>query len=913
MLRVDEGHKALDKLVRTYGQLNLADANEAETRLKVIDEVLFTVLGWLKEDIAPEERVLEDGTTSFADYIVRTASTAFLIEAKRVGAAFSLPPKRMRLKLGGVLSEGEAGDAIRQARDYCRKKSIPFAVVTNGNTWIIFPAVRTDQVTFEESEARIFRSIDEIKARFVEFWELLSRERVLDGNLENELIGGRQADEAHRVLRQLLPEPGYRLGRNSLYEHIEPAVAEALSDESLLDNPDSLAACYVKTTERLKFDNRLQMHLRDPAPPLGHHTVRVKTRKNVGRLEERIASTGPKATPRFIVLLGPVGAGKTTFLHYTRKVSAATAIDGQIVWLMVDFKKATALDNPRTFILNELLTAIETDEEFSLGDWHESIRSAYSPLIDALRKGPLYLLSKNDPAEFEKRVAEQIGRERESVEPYTERILKHASTKWPGFLIIDNVDQLDDLDLQERIFIEAQAIARRIGFSVIMSLRESTYLRHRDRPIFDAFQFESFYIDPPNVLPVLSHRFGYAKKVLEGKSVYLRTERGISISVPDLSRFFDIVSHSILDDDAGFMLECLAGNNIRRGLSLVREFLASGHTNADRAIAAYLNDGDYKFPRHEVFKGAVLGSSKYFNDALSLIPNIYDSKLGGYSFQLLRLQLVHQMVQSTTERPSEGLLFTDLAGPLGRMGVTEHDLQSVVEDLFKRGLIRTTDGLVPRPDSSLFPTRLAGFSLRQMCREFTYAEFCCVDAVIWDNDTWDELREITDEIESAHGAAERVKLRADRIDIFFDYLARSEERWIVECRRRDLPLNWHTQIVQNEIRPVLRKNVEIAIRSAERTYGREPPVRTPVGQRAQSTDQETRHGTIVNSWHDKDYVFIRDDEGTEWFGHRTDFLTDNDWRQRDRGRQCAFLRGEWQGKPRATAVRVEAGNRSTGR
>jgi hypothetical protein len=438
-----------------------------------------------------------------------------------------------------------------------------------------------------------------------------------------------------------------------------------------------------------------------------------------------------------------------------------------------------------------------------------------------------------------------------------------------------------------------------------MSLRESTYLRHRERPVFDAFQFDSFYIDPPNVLPVLSHRFGYAKKVLEGKAVSLKTERGMSISVPDLSRFFDVVSHSLLDDDAGFMLECLAGNNVRRGLSLVREFLASGHTNADRAIAAYLNEGDYKFPRHEVFKGAVLGASKYFNDALSPIPNVYDSKIGGYGVQLLRLQLINQLVESTNERPSDGILFSDLAGPLGRVGVNEHDLQSVIADLFNRGLIRTTDGLVPLVDSTVFATRLAGYALRQMCREFTCAEFCCLDSVILDDGTWDALREITGDIESTHSPAERVRRRVDRVGIFFEYVARSEERWIVECRRRDLPTSWLRPIVRDEIIPALKNNLDVAVRSAARTFAREGIGRSLPGQRAQSTAPETLYGVIVSSWPDKDYVFIRDDDSTEWFGHRNDFLLETEWPARERGRRCAFLRGEWKGRPRAVAIRVE--------
>jgi hypothetical protein len=54
-MKVDEGHATLTTLARTYGQLSLFDANEAETRLKVIDEVIFKVLGWHKDDVAVED------------------------------------------------------------------------------------------------------------------------------------------------------------------------------------------------------------------------------------------------------------------------------------------------------------------------------------------------------------------------------------------------------------------------------------------------------------------------------------------------------------------------------------------------------------------------------------------------------------------------------------------------------------------------------------------------------------------------------------------------------------------------------------------------------------------------------------------------------------------------------------------
>ena len=57
MTRIDDGHKAIAGLARTYGQLDLASANEAETRFKVIDDVLLKVLGQLTKNKLPMIRL----------------------------------------------------------------------------------------------------------------------------------------------------------------------------------------------------------------------------------------------------------------------------------------------------------------------------------------------------------------------------------------------------------------------------------------------------------------------------------------------------------------------------------------------------------------------------------------------------------------------------------------------------------------------------------------------------------------------------------------------------------------------------------------------------------------------------------------------------------------------------------------
>lgn len=75
----------VSELLSASRKIDFESANEAETRIKLIDKVLFDVLGWTLDDVQVEDRVSEDGSTTFADYVVRTASTAFVVEAKKAG------------------------------------------------------------------------------------------------------------------------------------------------------------------------------------------------------------------------------------------------------------------------------------------------------------------------------------------------------------------------------------------------------------------------------------------------------------------------------------------------------------------------------------------------------------------------------------------------------------------------------------------------------------------------------------------------------------------------------------------------------------------------------------------------------------------------------------------------------------
>jgi len=819
MTQIDNGHTELEKIIDRVKTQNLADANEAETRLKVINEIITQVLGWQLNDISVEERVGDAPDIMYCDYILRTAVTTILIEAKKMGATFSLPKNRKSLKLGGVLSEGDVGDTIRQARNYCREKSIPFTVVTNGNAWIIFPSIRTDEIPFSDSIARIFSSLEDIRTRFVDFWELLSRERVAEGNLDDKLLGRSEERRLSRCIRDLLAEPGFRLGRNSLYEHLEPAIAAALTDEALLQDTEALTHCYVKTSERLKYDTRLRIYLSDPRPPLGQTSSRLTDRGPSNDFTLSVAK--PVAlSPKFILLLGPVGAGKTTFLRYSRVVSAEREITGKILWLPIDFKKISMSFPLRKFIYSELLRMIEEDTEFDLGDWDKAIRPAYRDEAEKLKRGVLKPLVKQSTEDFELKLSELISKEREQIEPYVERLLRYSAAKRPLYVVFDNLDQIEDEDFQAEVFMEAQALIRRINANAIMSLRESTYLKQRARPQFDAFQYELFYLDPPSILPVLSRRFEYARRFLKGKAVDFTTESGLRVKIPNLDDFFKIIiGRSLLSARAGQMLEVLSGGDIRRGLMLVREFLSSGHTNSDRAVFIFLKDGNYQFPVHEIFKGAILGNRLHYDDRASLVPNIYDAKLGMKGIQLLRFQIIARFVDGASLPGFEGISLCELKGILGQMGASERDITVTINMLCRTRLLRTIDGLPPTVDSRLLPTRLSAYLIRTAATEFNFNECCSIDTVVFDDDNWDKMSELTRAIEAEGNRVGKMEIRIERLKVFLEYIIKIEEAWSVEASRRKLGAEWQTKPIQKANLPIIENNLQKVIISAKRYYG----------------------------------------------------------------------------------------------
>lgn len=811
------------EILRSHQQLVLSNANEASTRLKLIDRVLRDILGWSDEDISPEEHITEDGGTTYSDYILRTANTAIVVEAKKIGASFTAEPGQRRVKLSNQFLQSELGEAIVQARDYARKFGIDYAVATNGSIWAVFPAQRHDQVKFNDSTAQVFWSLqDALNDSYQEFHDLLARNSVISGSLEATLLGRVGNQTENRKLGSFFSTNARGARHNPIFPLIEEEVGTAFSDSIVLLDRDSFERCYVSAPETLKFDHKIRMNVSRRSSVVAGSVLRgmketdakvlVRKFQRSGRREIKTADSKPLA----ILLLGTVGAGKTTFLHYMRKVRISELFENaddpsSPHWLHLDFLSSPGNLSASDFIYRSLLTYINKNKHLKGANF---VKAAYQEEIDALRSGPLSMAS---PGRIDDLIADVMMEDYKKVVPYVDKLLKHATASSPFFLIIDNIDQIEDDDIQSKLFTESLAIARLLSINLVLCIRQSTFARHRNSPAIDAFDFETVQIDPPRISTVLSKRFALVKYMTHNKKGEFIAENGAKVRLEDSSLIVDLLQGSVLGTEIGNRIEVLATEDVRLALRMTREFLERGYTNPGRALDLYQRTGKYLLPKHEAFRAIILGTNTVYAEDSSAIANPFDSRLSVNQMQLLRLYLLSAIVAYATESNFRLIDGSIISESMRKIGVGDSFTQNVLVDLCKKRFIFTANHGEPTIASSFVPSRLGGHVVRELICDFTFVENVMFDTYISDPKTWQALRDFSVEIDAEREVVRRIRIRVQRARLFYNYMHLQLRQLVDESRRRGLSAQWCHDVMK-ERKNDFRKQLRRVLESAKRNY-----------------------------------------------------------------------------------------------
>jgi hypothetical protein len=197
-------------------------------------------------------------------------------------------------------------------------------------------------------------------------------------------------------------------------------------------------------------------------------------------------------------------------------------------------------------------------------------------------------------------------------------------------LIIDNADQFD-IEIQEKVFLFANALNRSALCGVFIALREGYYYKWRFRPPFNAFVSNVYHITAPPYSLVLQKRSDFTlQRIKISDKTYGYTRKGIKIEIDNqnIIEFLHGLQDSLFEDNNQKIIDFLNYStfpNIREGLRLFKLFLISGYTDVHEYILRVRFNQQEKnitIPIHEFVKSIGLYNKLYYNHEISAIPNI---------------------------------------------------------------------------------------------------------------------------------------------------------------------------------------------------------------------------------------------------------------------------------------------------
>ncbi|MBE9576854.1 hypothetical protein [Flavobacterium proteolyticum] len=778
---------------------DLENESEAQTRFDLIDRIIREILQWEHGQISVEPHTTGE-KSGYIDYLLTAGDYKIIIEAKKIGAAFPTPTKRKKLKVDGtILGTGEIKEALSQAESYAKNKNADVVVVTNGSCWCFYTMKYKDRNELHATILFPFEDLQDAEELFnvfevhnVEQGSLLNITSELEVVLNNKIIN-------------TLDNSDYRLGRNSIADHIMKGIDNAILSEALLSDEEVLKECYVESDSRTKFDSTLKIHLTQYKPSLIEPAKKIKRDQKKDGISDLIKLSKPNVSSPVTLIIGSVGSGKSTYLKHFELIKSKEILGSQKAhWIYIDYEKMGLSGNPRNFLYKSLNEYLLQENKDNPTDYTSVILPAYKKEIEALRRGPYSLLSEE---KFNDKIAEIIDKDFQNVEPYVEKVFKYIASEQLCVIVIDNVDLYEDDTLETNVFSEAISISKTLKCVVFLSLRDSTFIKHKDSSIFNAYELKKFWINPPAFRDVLSKRLTYASRTLKDESAIIELHSGSKLNVSDLGLFFKIVQKSVLNEANSKLFEYLSDRNPRKGINLIQNFLTSGHIQADKAISDYIEgESKFAFPFHEVFKGSILGSWKYYREERSeSLLNVFDSKLGTKKQQLILLYLLKYLQINARIDKSE-VEYSEIVKFISNFGASEDIAISLLVKLQIFNVVHTNEKHLSNP--KYFITLCGGYYISNLCKMFVYVETVMYDTNILDGELFNKLCEITYLIEDTRDWSERMVLRKERINLFFEYLKILESQLSKEVELKEY-------LIIDEIYKNVSDEVDAAIKRLE--------------------------------------------------------------------------------------------------
>lgn len=590
--------------------------SEEDAKIQSVNRMLSESLEWPFSDFRAE-RHHENG---FSDYLLCIKDNpALVIEAKRLGVidVATADKSRVRyLKVSGS-SLKSALPGIEQAASYATPNGLPIAILTDGITWIVFKTFIPGS-NYKNKEAIVFPSLDAILADFSLFYDLLSK------NQFGKRIYNTVFDQIHNkrlLLSQRLIAPVEEIDillspKSELAFDLERIFSRFFSRLSGDDDEDLLIECFVETRESRIADFSLE---KITTSVLGNI---VPSDKSVDTELASLIASNVNTDKSFddsgqtIFIVGPTGAGKTTFLDRFFRRTLPSAIRRRCVVLNVNCLDASGREEVALHWLTEQLIQMLEHAMYEDGspNWEELVGLYYGE-YRRRAKGVDAQLYKECKDKFKIKFGEYLENKVESDrEGYLKRILEDAvrNRKLLPIIVMDNTDEFA-VEYKQHFFQFAQSLRRHANHClVIFPVTDKSAWSFSKTDIFSIYQSRSFFLPTPSPREVFRKRIEFLNKKIfqergekSDKGKYF-SSKGIGISIENIQGFAKVLENVFVDHDyTSKTIGELTNYNIRRTLTLSQRVITSSVIKIEDLVKAYVS-GDMVTTNFSMFMEALM-------------------------------------------------------------------------------------------------------------------------------------------------------------------------------------------------------------------------------------------------------------------------------------------------------------------
>jgi GTPase SAR1 family protein len=392
---------------------------------------------------------------------------------------------------------------IDQAASYSMPNGLPVTVLTDGLSWIVFKTFVQGE-NFKSKQAIVFPSLEAIENDFSIFFELLSKSGF--GKRLYSLIFDRVHQPRIAISRSLaaaVPESEIRISQKSEIAFALDRIFDNFFSRLTGDqDEDMLIECFVESRESRFADFALE---KMTASVLGNLAPADRdVDQELSKFIETVAEIDPdqQGSGQSVFIVGPTGAGKTTFLDRFFKKTLSNALRRRCIVVRVNCLDFSGRTDTLISSITEIL--IRSFEQSLYPSGHPTfvdLQGLYHTEYVRRAEGTDAQLYGRDKGAFKEKFGDYLnGVVQQDREGYLKRLLTDVvhNRKQLPIIVFDNTDEFT-LEFKSSIFQFAQSLRRHAQYCLLIFPLTDYLPGHSPRRTFLVFIKHAPSSSPPRL------------------------------------------------------------------------------------------------------------------------------------------------------------------------------------------------------------------------------------------------------------------------------------------------------------------------------------------------------------------------------------------------------------------------------